>query len=145
MVTHDIEGSESSGTRDETTTSRSRLMERGDRGGTVRPFAPALDVRETEDAFTLHVELAGVSPDDVEITLEENVLAIRGERSTGAEIEDGTFRRIERHVGRFQRAVRLPARLDGEHVSARFADGVLTITIPKSQESRPRRVPVVAS
>ena len=145
MVIHDVEASDSTEARDEATTSRSQMMRRRDRGGRGRPFAPALDVREGEDGFTLYVELAGVAADDVDITLEDNVLTVSGERSTRDEVDEGTYRRVERSHGRFHRAVRLPARIAGDDVTARFTDGILTIEVPKSHEARPRRVPVEGS
>jgi HSP20 family protein len=105
-------------------------------------FSPALDVEETEDGFTLHVELPSVSPDDVEVSLEENVLTIAGERRFYEEKQADGFRRIERSFGRFHRAVRLPDRVDGEHVRATYKDGLLTVTVPKAEEAKPRRIEV---
>lgn len=105
-------------------------------------FSPALDVEETEDSFTLHVELPGVSPDAVEVSLEENVLTVAGERRFYDEKEAEGFRRIERSFGRFHRAVRLPDRVDGAGVTASYRDGLLTISVPKAEESKPRRIQV---
>jgi HSP20 family protein len=105
-------------------------------------FSPALDVEETEDGFTLHVELPSVSPEDVEVSLEENVLTVAGERRFYSEKEAEGFRRIERSFGRFHRAVRLPDRVDGEHVHATYKDGVLTVTVPKAEEAKPRRIEI---
>lgn len=117
----------------------------GDGGTTpAGAFSPALDVEETEDGFTLHVELPGVAADDVEVSLEENVLTIAGERAFYAGKDPEQFRRIERRVGRFHRAVRLPDRVDGEHVAATYRDGVLTITVPKAEEAKPRRIQIQA-
>ncbi|MFA9443821.1 Hsp20/alpha crystallin family protein [Egicoccus sp. AB-alg6-2] len=112
---------------------------------TAGAFSPALDVEETEDVFTLHVELPGVTADDVEVSLEENVLTIAGERRFYDEKAADGFRRIERHFGRFHRAVRLPDRVDGDKVSATYRDGLLTITVPKAEEAKPRRITVKAS
>lgn len=108
-------------------------------------FTPALDVEETEDAFTLHVELPGVAAEDVEVSLEENVLTITGERGFYAEKEAEGFRRIERHFGRFHRAVRLPDRVAADRVEAGYKDGMLTISVPKAEEARPRRIQVQSS
>lgn len=112
---------------------------------TAGAFAPALDVEETEDQFTLVVELPGVSPEDVDITLEENVLTISGERTFYDEKTEATFRRVERAYGRFHRAVRLPDRVAGDQVEASYRDGLLTITVPKAEESKPRRIEVRAN
>jgi HSP20 family protein len=105
-------------------------------------FSPALDVEETEDGFTLHVELPSVAPEDVEVSLEENVLTIAGERRFYEGKESDGFRRIERSFGRFHRAVRLPDRVDGAHVAATYKDGLLTVTVPKAEEAKPRRIEV---
>ena len=105
-------------------------------------WSPALDVEENEDAFTIHVELTGVSPDDTEITLEENVLTIAGERRFYDEKDTDGFRRIERAFGRFHRAVRLPDRVNASGVEATAKDGLLTIHVPKAEEAKPRRIEV---
>ena len=118
----------------------------GDRQGAspAGAFSPALDVEESEDGFTLHVELPGVSADDVEVSLEENVLTITGERGFYDEKQAEGFRRIERHFGRFHRAVRLPDRVDADRVEASYRDGMLTIQVPKAEEARPRRIQISA-
>ncbi len=112
---------------------------------TAGAFAPALDVEETEDEFTLVIELPGVAPEDVDITLEENVLTVSGERAFYADKEADGFRRVERSFGRFHRAVRLPDRVAGDRVQADYRDGLLTITVPKAEEAKPRRIEVRAS
>ena len=118
----------------------------GDRGAAspAGAFSPALDVEESEDAFTLHVELPGVRADEVEVSLEENVLTIAGERSFYDAKEAEGFRRIERHFGRFHRSVRLPDRVDADAVQASYRDGMLTVTVPKAEESKPRRIQIQA-
>lgn len=117
----------------------------GERPATAGAWSPALDVEEDEEAFTLHVELPGVDPDDVEVSLEENVLTITGERGFYDEKEAEGFRRIERRFGRFHRSVRMPDRVDGASVEARYKDGLLTIVVPKAEEAKPRRIEVQAS
>ena len=107
-------------------------------------FSPALDVEENEEQFVIHVELPGVSAEDVEVSLEENVLTIAGERKFYDERTSDGFRRIERHFGRFHRAVRLPDRVAGDHVQATYRDGLLTVTVPKAEEAKPRRIEVQA-
>ncbi len=107
-------------------------------------FGPALDVEESDDAFTIHVELPGVASDDVDVSLEENVLTISGERRFYDDREADGFRRVERSFGRFHRAIRLPDRVDAAGVKAVQRDGVLTVTAPKSEEAKPRRIAVQA-
>ena len=107
-------------------------------------FSPALDVEETEDGFTLHVELPGVTADEVEVSLEENVLTIAGERRFYADKDADDFRRLERQFGRFHRAVRLPDRVDGGRVEATYRDGLLKIAVPKAEDAKPRRIQVMS-
>ena len=119
-------------------------------GGTSTPttagaWAPALDVEEDEDQFTLFVELPGIDPDDVDITLEENVLTFTGERTFYGDRDAERFRRVERRFGTFHRAVRLPDRVDGERVEATYAHGLLTVVVPKAEDAKPRRIAISAS
>lgn len=120
---------------------------------TAGAWSPALDVEEESDRFILHVELPGMQPDDVDITLEENVLTISGERrfypdrarpSGDDERDTDGFRRVERRFGRFHRAVRLPDRVKADKVEARYDNGLLVITVPKAEEAMPRRIEVQA-
>lgn len=116
-----------------------------DRPSTAGAWSPLLDVEEDADNFTLHVELPGVEPDAVEVSLEENVLTITGERDFYRERDAEGFRRIERRFGRFHRAVRLPDRVDGDAVQARYDNGLLTILVPKAEETKPRRIAVTST
>ncbi len=118
----------------------------GDRQGAspAGAFSPALDVEEDEDGFTIHVELPGVKAEDVDVSLEENILTIAGERHFYDERGADGFRRVERHFGRFHRAVRLPDRVQADGVDASYRDGMLTITVPKAEESKPRRIQVTS-
>lgn len=108
-------------------------------------FSPALDVEEDQDGFTLHVEIPGVDPDSVDVSLEESVLSISGERRFYDEKSSDGFRRIERSFGRFHRAVRLPDRVDADRVEATYREGMLTISVPKAEEAKPRRIQIQAS
>ncbi len=108
-------------------------------------FSPALDVEENDDAFTLHIELPGISADAVDVSIEENVLTISGERQFYSDKDADGFRRVERSFGRFHRAVRLPDRVDPDKVAATYKDGLLTVTVPKAESAKPRRIQVEAS
>lgn len=108
-------------------------------------WSPALDVEESEDAFTIHVELPGVRAEDVDVSLEADVLAISGERSFYDDRATDGFRRIERRFGRFHRSVRLPDRVAIDAVAAAYRDGMLTVTVPKAEEAKPRRIEVKSS
>lgn len=105
-------------------------------------FSPALDVEETEEGFTLHVELPGVKPEEVDVSLEENVLTVSGQRDFYDEKTAEGFRRVERRFGRFHRAVRLPDRVDPDNVTAAYRDGLLTVTVAKAESAKPRRIAV---
>ncbi len=105
-------------------------------------FVPAVDIRETDSAFVVHAELAGLSKDDIQITLEDKVLRIAGERRFEKEDEKDNYRRIERAYGSFSRSFTLGGGVDPENVSAAFKDGILTITVPKKEETKPRKIVV---
>jgi HSP20 family protein len=90
----------------------------------------------------LKADLAGVKPEDVDIRIDENVLTLRGERRSDVRPDEEQFYRVERPVGRFERIVTLPRTIKGEACEAEFDGGVLTVRVPKSQETRPRRIPI---
>jgi HSP20 family protein len=106
---------------------------------------PPLNVWEDGDAYFVEAELPGLSLDDLEIYVSAgNQLSIKGDRKQPA-LEKGTWHRREREFGSFSRMVELPAEVDADRVSAEFRDGVLTITLPKSKETKPRKIAVKAS
>ncbi|MGD2115661.1 MAG: Hsp20/alpha crystallin family protein [Acidobacteriota bacterium] len=107
-----------------------------------RGWAPPVDIRETEEAYEVMADLPGFDKENVDITLENNVLTLRGERAWEGDQGEQSYRRIERAYGEFTRSFSLPSQVDAEKVDATFKDGVLTVTIPKSAESRPRRIAV---
>jgi HSP20 family protein len=108
----------------------------------------AVDVRETPDAFEIFGSVPGMTPEDVDITILGDTVRIRGERRSStalqpAEEDDGTRWLIrERHAGGFERTITLPFSVKSEDASAEFRDGVLIITLPKSDESKARTIPV---
>ena len=106
------------------------------------PVGLAIDVAETDDAYTVRAELPGVKIDDVEITIENNTLSVAGEKSDRHEESDEAYRLTERRYGRFHRALRLPRRVDADAVEAEYTDGVLTITLPKCETAKARRIEV---
>lgn len=108
-------------------------------------WAPSLDVYETSDKVNVLVELPGMSASDVEITVDENVLTLKGERPFYTGVSDEAFHRIERRFGPFQRRITLPKQSDTNRISASMEAGVLTIGIPKVEQAMPRRIEVKAS
>jgi HSP20 family protein len=109
---------------------------------TMSRWIPAMDFAETDDAYVLRADLPGLTPDDVSIELEHRVLTISGERRA-EDMKEGTgWRRVERSFGKFQRSITLPEGVDADAVTASFDNGVLSVTIPKPEERRPRKVAI---
>ena len=106
-------------------------------------WVPAADVEEYADRFELYVDLPGVAAKDVEITLEEGVLTLAGDRSEVHSTDEIVNARRERSTGKFHRRFILPETVDADKVKARERDGVLEITIPKQAKAQPRRIQVV--
>lgn len=109
---------------------------------TERGWVPPVDIRETDDAYLVIADLPGFTKKDVEITLENNLLTLRGNRAWDGTDDARSYRRVERAYGEFSRSFTLPAQVDGDHVKASFDHGVLTVTVPKAAESRPRRIAI---
>ena len=105
-------------------------------------FWPTLDILNTEDAFVVVASLPGVQSDDVEITLENQTLSIRGQAGDESESEQGEYLYRERKTGRFSRQIQFPTRVDPENAQANFADGVLRLRVPKAAETKARRIEI---
>ena len=95
-------------------------------------FTPRLDVTETEKNVEVKAELPGMDRKDIDITLDHDLLVIKGEKRQETEEKGEHFHRIERHYGTFHRAVRLPVEVETKKINAQFKDGVLTVTMPKT-------------
>jgi HSP20 family protein len=108
-------------------------------------WTPAVDMRETKDAFVLTADVPGVNPQDIEVTMENGLLTIRGARSEETGSEHNGYRRTERVTGRFLRRFTLPETANAEAVTAKTTHGVLTLTLPKRAEVQPRRIEVQAA
>ena len=104
-------------------------------------WSPALDLYQNSDNVVAVVELPGMRREDIEISLHDGTLTISGERkretSNGEKAE-----RTERHIGKFRRSITLPTRVDADKVSATYRDGILTVTLPKATEAKPKQTPV---
>jgi len=105
-------------------------------------WAPALDVSETEDALLVRAELPGVKAEDVNVSVEGNTLVLAGEKKESSEGGDENFRYAERRYGSFTRTVPLPGNIQADKIQAKYRDGVLTVTLPKSEEAKPKRIEV---
>jgi HSP20 family protein len=114
----------------------------GATGASTRAWAPALDIAEGKGAYLVTVELPGVKLDDLEITLEDGLLTIQGERQFAHDSSEEQFHRIERRSGAFRRSITLPAHVEADAVEASMEDGVLRILVPKAEEAKPKRIQV---
>jgi HSP20 family protein len=108
-----------------------------------RAWVPAVDIQETEDAYRLYAELPGLTKDDIQITLENNVLRLSGERKLEKDVKRDDYHRVERTYGTFSRSFALPSQVNAEGVQATFENGVLTLTVPKSESAKPRRIAIL--
>jgi HSP20 family protein len=110
--------------------------------GTATAWAPALDISERKDAYLVTVELPGVEAEDLDITMEDGLLSIQGERQFTQESSEQQFHRVERRYGAFRRSITLPAHVMAEGIQASFEDGVLQILVPKAEEAKAKRIQV---
>ncbi|WP_396622241.1 Hsp20/alpha crystallin family protein [Marinobacter sp. W-8] len=105
-------------------------------------WAPAVDIKETPEAFMVEAELPGMSKDDVKVTVQDGVLTIQGERKSEEETKDKKLHRIERFYGSFMRRFTLPDNVDENSVKANFKDGLLTLSIQKAEPKEPKAIEV---
>ena len=105
-------------------------------------WAPAMDVVETADEIQCHVEVPGLTAGDIDVRVQDNTLVISGEKKYSHEQNEDGFRSIERRYGRFERTITLPRSVDTNAIKARHEHGVLTITLPKAEASKPRRIEI---
>lgn len=107
-----------------------------------RDWTPAVDVVENNDSYILKAELPGMNKDDVKITLENNVLTIRGEKKNELEKKEGNFHRVERSYGVFERSFTIPGTIKANDIDAQYKDGILTLTLLKAEEAKPKMIDV---
>jgi HSP20 family protein len=105
-------------------------------------FTPAVDYRQTDDGYQLEVDLPGLTKEDVDIAVEDNVLTISGERRHPGEANGNGYQRTERWFGKFARSFTLPGQVDASKVQATFTNGVLSIALPKVEDARRRKVEI---
>jgi HSP20 family protein len=103
---------------------------------------PSVDIKETKDDFVLMAEVPGMSKDDIKINISENTLTIKGEKKEEQKGDDQNYHRVERRYGAFQRSFTLPTQIHGTKVKAAYKDGILTITMPKKEEVKPKEIPI---
>jgi HSP20 family protein len=111
-------------------------------GALTSAWLPACDVFEDRDAVKIMAEVPGVRPEDVKLSIENNLLTIRGEKKQQAEEKTERVHRYERSYGTFERTFALPTTVDPEKIAATYSQGILTVTIPKADRALPREIPV---
>jgi HSP20 family protein len=112
--------------------------------GAALVWSPRVDVSENEKAFLVKADLPGVDPKDVDISIRDGVLTVKGEKKTEKEEKKENFHRVERIQGSFYREIPLPSGADEGNITATTAKGVITVTIPKMLEAQPKKIPLKA-
>jgi HSP20 family protein len=108
----------------------------------TRTWTPPVDIQETDDSYRIQAELPGLKKEDLQITLENNVLRLSGERKFEKDVKKENYHRIERTYGTFSRSFALPIQVSPDKVEAKFEDGVLTIVVPKAEQAKPRHIAI---
>jgi HSP20 family protein len=124
-----------------------RLYDEGFPGPLTRalwdiPSAPGMDLYQTDDAVVVKMGLPGIEPEDIQVSVNDGVLTIRGEVKEEKEDKAKTYHLRERRYGAFSRSVNLPSSVDVEKSDAQFENGVLTLTLPKAEEAKPKTITV---
>jgi len=113
--------------------------------GMERMWAPNVDVSETKDNIIVTAEIPGMTKDDIKVTFNENTLTLSGEKKQEKEEKDADYHRIERSYGSFTRSFDLPTTVQFDKIKANYKDGVLQVTMPKSEEVKPKEIPIAVN
>jgi len=105
-------------------------------------WSPCADIAEHDNDYVVTMELPGVAKEDVKITMQENLLTVRGEKKQEKKLSDSSSHRVERSYGAFRRSFTLPTVVRGDTIDASYKDGILTITLPKAEEARRKQIDV---
>ena len=105
-------------------------------------WAPRVDLSETDDLYRIDVDLPGMTRDDLKISYQDRQLTISGERREEHRDEDSEYVRVERSFGHFYRSFRLPKNVNADDIAAEYTNGVLTVTVPKAEESKPLQISI---
>lgn len=128
----------------------SRMLGEHDRGSedgssiATSRWIPAVDIKEEDDRFIIHADVPGVDRKDIDVTMADGMMVIKGERKLESQEEEKGYRRIERAYGTFYRRFSLPDSADAEKITANCSDGVLEVVIPKREAVKPKRITVKA-
>jgi HSP20 family protein len=121
---------------------RSRFFGDGDDNWFAGGLTPSVDLSETENAVEVRMDLPGVKSDDIDIQIHGNLLTVTANRKEEKEEKGRTFHRVERHSGSLSRSITLPTAVNESEVAAEYRDGVLAVTLPKTEQSKPRKIKV---
>ncbi|HDS30798.1 MAG TPA: Hsp20/alpha crystallin family protein [Firmicutes bacterium] len=108
-------------------------------------WVPRVDIIEQPESWTFKAELPDLKPENINITIEEGMLAIKGERKFEEEIKEGNYTRLERQYGSFERRFSLPSGIDQANIKADYKNGLLTLTVPKKEEAKPKSIKIDVS
>jgi len=109
---------------------------------TSRRSSPFIDIKETEDSLIINAEIPGIEPEDLDISVSEDILTIKGEMKSEISQDKGNYRRMERRYGTFTRTIQLPCKVKIQDVNARYEKGILHIALPKCKPEPPRQVKI---
>ena len=118
------------------------VLERNAEESSLTAWAPAVDIYETEQELVVKADLPDVDPKDLDIRVENNILSIRGERKFEKKVSEESYLRVERSYGAFARSFTLANTVNSEAIKAEYHDGVLTLSIPKREEAKPKQIKV---
>ena len=110
--------------------------------GSLTPWAPAVDIYETEHELVVKADLPDIQPEELDIRVENNILTIRGERKFEKKVNENNYLRVERSYGSFSRSFSLASTVNSEAIKAEYKDGVLTLKVPKREEAKPKQIKV---
>lgn len=117
-------------------------QEQGRDSSSQAVWRPRMDLIETDEAYRIHLDMPGMSTDDLTISYQDNELTVSGERTDGRRDEGEEFVRVERSFGHFRRSFTLPRTVDADSINATHENGVLTITVPKTERVKPRQIEI---
>jgi HSP20 family protein len=103
---------------------------------------PSVDVSETKDSVVIKAEIPGMTKDDVKISIQDNTITLKGEKKQEKEEKDANYHRIERSYGSFCRSFTLPTAVKADKIKATYKDGILNVTLPKTEEVKPKEIPI---
>src|SRR6266403_2491231 len=117
-------------------------FERSSDESSITTWAPAVDIFETEHELVVKADLPDIKPEELDVRVENNILTIRGERKFEKKVNESNYLRVERAYGSFSRSFSLANTVNSEAINAEYKDGVLTLTIPKREEAKPKQIKV---